>query len=258
MNGYLPPADGHAHRRHQPPRGLSVREVVRVGHALLTPAPPQTPTAQRVLSLAQNHEERTFPRRSRRRVDGWHCWRERADVTLLVRPARPEDAAALAALAGHAFRATYEGLVDNRTIQAVVEQTCTPAAFVELAASGTPDQLLVADEDGLLQGFLDFAQEPNGLELRRLYARAGQTSRGVGAALLAFLEDALPDSTTYRIVVVKANVRGLAFWERHGFRSQDEVDGVQHFAAHRNVRFQPGADPVKLLVMRRTVAHDDR
>lgn len=161
----------------------------------------------------------------------------------------------MAELAGQAFRATYEGLVDDETIDAVVEQTCTAAAFVQLAAGEAPDQLLVADEDGVLQGFLDFAQEPDGLELRRLYARTGQTSRGVGAALLAFLEDAMPAGTTYRIVVVKGNVRGVAFWERHGFRAQDEVDGVQHFAAHRSVRFQPGADSVTLLVMHRTV-HD--
>lgn len=174
-------------------------------------------------------------------------------MVLTVRRARPEDADALAELAEDAFRATYEGIVDGVTIDAVVAHTCTPDAFVDLAGRAAPAQLLVADDNGVLQGFLDFAEEPDGLELRRLYTRTGHTSRGVGAALLAILEDALPPGTTYRIVVADGNVRGFAFWQRHGFSVNDDVDGVEHFAAHRQVRFQAGTGSVRLLVMNRTV-----
>lgn len=173
-------------------------------------------------------------------------------MTLTVRTATAEDADALASLAERAFRTTYAGLVDDATVEAVVAQTCTSAAFARLATRGEPDRLLVAEDGDELRGFLDFADEPDGFELRRLYARAGQTGRGVGSALLAALEDGLPPGTRYRIVVVDQNVRGLAFWQRHGFRPQGEVDGVSHFAAHRGVTFQPGTGSARLLVLHRT------
>ena len=182
-----------------------------------------------------------------RTAEGWFV------VPVVVRRAEEGDAAELAELAAAAFRATYAGLLDEATVEAVVAQTCTAGAFARLATSTEPDLLLVADEDGVLQGFLEFVREPDGLELRRLYARTGATSRGVGAALLAALEESLPGGTTYRIVVVEQNVRGLAFWQRHGFRLQGEVDGVAHFAAHRDVRFEPGAASARLLVLDRTV-----
>lgn len=174
-------------------------------------------------------------------------------MALVLRAGEPRDAPALARLATDAFQATYAGLLDDATIDAVVAQTCTPAAFADLCTRPLPARLLVAEQDGALQGFLDFAQEPDGLELRRLYARAGGTSRGVGATLLAALEADLPPGTTYRIVVVEANVRGLSFWERHGFRVQGGVDGLAHFAAHRQVRFGAGSQAAPLLVLHRTV-----
>ena len=174
-------------------------------------------------------------------------------MALTVRPAQVEDADALAELAEVSFRTAYAGLVDGATLEAVVSQVCTPDAFARLARCRPPDRLLVAEAAGVLRGFLDFAQEPDGLELRRLYARVGETGRGAGSALLAALEAALPAHTSYRIVVVDRNTRGLAFWQRHGFRLHGEVDGVEHFARHRGVRFQPDAGSARLLVLRRTV-----
>lgn len=175
-------------------------------------------------------------------------------MALVVRRARVEDANALAELAERSFRATYSDLIDEETLDAVISQVCTPEAFAVLAQCAPPDQLLVAEDAEVLRGFLDFAQEPDGLELRRLYARAGETGRGVGSALLAALEDTLPACTGYRIVVVDRNTRGLAFWQRHGFRLRGEVDGLEHFTRHRGVRFRPGAGSARLLVLHRTVA----
>ena len=174
-------------------------------------------------------------------------------MTLTVRRAKVEDADALASLAERAFRTTYAGLVDDAAVEAVVAQMCTPASFARQARCQDPDRLLVAEDGDELRGFLDFANEADGFELRRLYARAGQTGRGVGSTLLAALEDALPPGTPYRIVVVDQNLRGLAFWQRHGFRPRGEVDGVSHFAEHRGVTFQPGAGSPRLVVLQRTV-----
>jgi GNAT superfamily N-acetyltransferase len=116
-----------------------------------------------------------------------------------------------------------------------------------------PGRFLVAVEEETLVGFLDFAEEEDGLELRRLYTRVGGTSRGVGAALLAALEQELPAGTRYRIVVLAQNVRGLQFWQRHGFRQRGEVDGLEHFRGHRGVAFQPDTAGARLLVLDREV-----
>jgi GNAT superfamily N-acetyltransferase len=114
-------------------------------------------------------------------------------------------------------------------------------------------RLLVATDGTELLGFLDFAEEEDGLELRRLYTRVGGTSRGVGAALLAALEQELPAGTRYRIVVLAQNVRGLQFWQRHGFRLRGEVDGLEHFRGHRGVAFDPATAEARLLVLDREV-----
>jgi ribosomal protein S18 acetylase RimI-like enzyme len=177
-------------------------------------------------------------------------------MRLEVRPASAEDADSLAELAGEAFRATYGSLVDPVSVESVVAQACSPAAFrllVARAADSGQEQLLVAVEDGTIVGFLDFGLEPEGLELRRLYTRVGLTSRGVGSALLEELESSIPAGTTYRIVVLSANERGLSFWKRQGFREAHEIDGIKHFEQHRGVRFKSGSRPEPLLIMDRLV-----
>ncbi len=104
-----------------------------------------------------------------------------------------------------------------------------------------------------LLGSLDFAEEDDGLELRRLYTRVDATSRGVGSALLSELESALAPGTRYRIVVVAGNVRGLRSWQRHGFRVSGEVDGRAHFRSHRGIALDEVRAPGTLLVLDRTV-----
>jgi GNAT superfamily N-acetyltransferase len=178
-------------------------------------------------------------------------------VTLLIRPASADDADELALLAEVAFGQAYGSLIDAATIDTVVRQACTRTAFRGLVAArqwdGHPEWLLVATDGTALLGFLDFAEEDDGLELRRLYTRVGATSRGVGAALLSELESALPPGTRYRIVVVAGNVRGLRFWQRHGFRVSGEVDGRAHFRSHRGIAFDEVRAPVTLLLLDRTV-----
>ncbi len=177
-------------------------------------------------------------------------------MVLLIRPASTADAEDLASLAEAAFRRTYQGIIEGETIDAVVAQACTAVSFLRLlaAAEARPrvNRLLVATDGSELLGFLDFGEEEDGFELRRLYTRAGETGRGIGAALLAELESGLPPGTRYQIVVVPENTRGLAFWQRHGFRVRGEVDGFEHFSAHRGVGFDAASASPRLLVLDRT------
>jgi ribosomal protein S18 acetylase RimI-like enzyme len=175
---------------------------------------------------------------------------------LEIRAAREADADDLAALAAAAFWETYKSVADPTTVQAVIDQACTPEAFRRLIRSqpaGGPECLLVAADAGQLAAFLDFGNEPEGLELRRLYTAVGGTGRGVGTQLLEHLERSLPAGTRYRIVVLAANERGLSFWLRHGFERVGEVNGIDHFTSHRGVAFAEGARPEPFIVMAKTV-----
>lgn len=183
-------------------------------------------------------------------------------MSVSVRAASAEDAQDLAEFSAAAFRNTYEPVLNTAAIDAVVAQSCTSEAFQRLvqhnAAGVGLSCLLVAVDGAELVGFLDFAEEDDGLELRRLYTRVGGTSRGVGASLLAALEGALPANTRYRIVVLPDNVRGLQFWQRRGFRVRGEVDGIDHFRGHRGVVFAPTAAAARLLVLDREVGADEQ
>lgn len=190
-------------------------------------------------------------------LDREHQRPQRSRMTITIRRARIEDAASLASLAERAFRTTYSGLVDDAIIEAIVAQTCTTSSFAELVSAPEPQRLLIAEDGVALGGFLDFGQEPDGLELRRLYARTGGTGKGVGSALLKALEASLPMGASYRITVLDRNTRGLAFWQRHGFHLHGEVDGIRHFTEHRGVTFQADAGSAQLLVLNRSVGEPD-
>lgn len=177
-------------------------------------------------------------------------------MSLDIRAATEQDVGALVELAATTFRATYLPFVDAATVEAVVEQACTEEAFRQLIARANgsgPDCLLVAVDDDDLVGFLDFGPEPEGAELRRLYTKVGGTSRGVGSSLLGHFESTLATGTRYRIVVLAANTRAVSFWQRHGFQVVGEIDGIEHFNAHRGVEFSPDTRPETLLVMDRVV-----
>jgi GNAT superfamily N-acetyltransferase len=153
-----------------------------------------------------------------------------------------------------AIRATYSSIAPPAVYEAVIAHTCTPdaiAAAIAAADASALGHFLVAEPVPL--GFVDFGDDGDGLELRRLYTTVGETGRGVGAALLAALEEALPPGTEYRAIVHKDNRRALTFWKRHGFTEVGLVDTRDHFAAHRAVGFADNNEPDHSLLLRRVV-----
>jgi GNAT superfamily N-acetyltransferase len=179
------------------------------------------------------------------------------DVNLNIRPVSLDDVALLAPLAAAAARATYAPIAQAAVYEAFIAQSCTPeslAAAIRRAQGDDDSHFAVATEGRDLVGYLDFGSDDDGaLELRRLYAAVGCTSRGIGAALLHWLEERLPDATEYRAIVHARNDRGLSFWLRHGFVIEGTLDTRQHLAAHRGLRFEENAEPEPSLVLRRVV-----
>lgn len=176
-------------------------------------------------------------------------------MELHIRPATPADADVLAPLAEVAARATYAPIAQAAVYEAFIAQSCTGEALASAIAHAAEDErsyFLVAVERSSLVGYLDFGRDDDGLlELRRLYAAVGSTSRGVGTALLRWLEEKLPRGTEYRAIVHARNHRALLFWTRHGFIIDVELDTRAHLSAHRGLMFDEPAEPEPSLVLRR-------
>jgi ribosomal protein S18 acetylase RimI-like enzyme len=185
--------------------------------------------------------------------------RRAADRTggLAIRRAARTDADVLGPLAEAAARATYAPIAQPAVYEAFIAQSCTRDALASAIARATDDPqsyFVVAVEGSSVVGYLDFGRDEDGaMELRRLYAAVGSTSRGIGAALLGWLERQLPVGTEYRAIVHARNERALSFWLRHGFVIEGELDTREHLAAQRGLTFGEPAEPEPSLVLSRVV-----
>ena len=144
----------------------------------------------------------------------------------LIRPATPEDAAALAAFAAQAFTDTYRELSDAQEIADYVAEHFQPE--VVAAVIGDPAcTTLLAWVGGQLVGYAilsaaptpDCVTGPAPLKLWRLYLGEGFIGRGLGGRLMAetHAEARRRGAQTLWLSVYDKNVRAVEFYERLGF-----------------------------------------
>jgi ribosomal protein S18 acetylase RimI-like enzyme len=163
-----------------------------------------------------------------------------------VRDALPGDAEAIAELGRRAVPPTYAGLIDDpAVVEAIVEQSYAPDA---LRMSIERDVFLVAKNGSGIVGFLHYGDD----ELHRIYVEPGRKRQGIGSALLDELHRRLPAGSSYVLMVVAANHAAVAFYERHGLRETERVDGVAHMRAQMDVAFPAGTGTVQALILRFT------
>jgi len=178
-------------------------------------------------------------------------------MNVQIRRASRVDADVLAPLAEAAARATYAPIAQPAVYEAFIAQSCTREALeaaIGRAAEQEQSLFAVAVEGSAVVGYLDFGRDDDGsLELRRLYAAVGSTSRGIGTALWRWLEAQLPPGTGYRAIVHARNHRALSFWMRHGFVIDGELDTREHLSENRGLMFDEPAEPEPSLVLRRVV-----
>ena len=86
--------------------------------------------------------------------------------------------------------------------------------------------------DGTPAGAARWRETENGVKLERFAVLAGCRNQEVGAtllhAVLADVQAELPDADVY----LNAQLRAVAFYERHGFRTEGEVfeeASIQHY-----------------------------
>ena len=173
---------------------------------------------------------------------------------VLIRDASVEDAAAVAGIGSRALAVQYRGVVDPVAVEAAIEQTYSEPAVADCiarCAASDDAAFLVAERDGAVRAFLHydaFGEEP---ELHRLYVDETERGAGIGGRLVEELHSRLGPSTGYMLLVVEGNEGAVRFYERHGSRVAESVDGLPYYGDHMGVDFPEETAPFRLLLMRR-------
>lgn len=169
------------------------------------------------------------------------------DAPVTVRPARAEDAAAMARMLVRSWRQTYRGLMPDR----VLDDPGLVGARERFWSAALADErhranrIAVAERHGAVIG-VAMAGPPErpepgwDLHLYVLYVLAAEHGSGAGAALL---DAVLGPHEAAALWVADPNPRAQAFYRKHGFVPDGTVqteDGVRQIRMVRIPRGRPG------------------
>ncbi len=140
-----------------------------------------------------------------------------------VRKAHRGDLEAVAAIAEAALPDTYQGLLEDATIERWLAATYSPAALLHRLE----DHPIFVATSGLgeVQAFADAFIEDDRIVLSAIYVKPAQRDRGAGTALLRrvrALDARLPVSCD----VILGNRKGEHFYEARGFVPGETVHVV--------------------------------
>lgn len=145
-----------------------------------------------------------------------------------LRPARMDDAAALAAFGRDAFCAAFAHLYQPSDLDTFLAKSYHPGRVAQDIADPALRIQLAEDADGTLAGYCKlrlacgWPEEARGsrvIELKQLYTAPHRTSGGIGAALIAWAEGVARSfgADEIQLSVWSGNHRGQRFYARHGF-----------------------------------------
>jgi GNAT superfamily N-acetyltransferase len=150
----------------------------------------------------------------------------------MLRPARPEDAPAVAEIWHHGWRDGHLGNVPD-----ALTAVRTPGSFRVRAGERVADTV-VAEVDGEVAGFIMV----DGDEVEQVYVSAEHRGRGVAGVLLAEAERLVAAAGHERawLAVVPGNARARRFYERSGWADDGLFDryvgGTIPVPCHRYVK----------------------
>jgi len=136
-------------------------------------------------------------------------------MTMQMRAAVPEDSAAVATVllsSRHAFLPFAPLAHTEAEVRQWVAEVLVPSGAVTVAC-----------EDGAVVAFLAVARESGVAWINHLYVAPGYTGQGTGSRLLTRALAVL--ARPVRLYTFQANIRALAFYERHGFKAIASGDG---------------------------------
>jgi GNAT superfamily N-acetyltransferase len=145
----------------------------------------------------------------------------------VIRPARVEDAEALAGVQTRAWRAAYGAYVPLDRIEAASEGRAE--RWRELLAAGAgPSTFVIVGADATLVGFVSVGEtrdedaRPRDGEVHAIYVEPALVGGGAGAELLHYGEAELARTCSGATLwTFEKNVGARRFYERHGWAPDD-------------------------------------
>ena len=110
----------------------------------------------------------------------------------------------------------------------------------------------MAEEDGEVLGYLHYDCDGAEPELHRIYVDLERKRAGIGSALMRELHARLRPGSSYVLLVVEANTRARAFYERHGLIVERRLDGPSHYRATIRLDLDSPPQVADALLMRFT------
>lgn len=147
-----------------------------------------------------------------------------ATDAVFIRSAGEADLAAVQALLVETWHATYDRIYGSeRVAEITAEWHSIPSLEARLKRPRA--EFLLADDGSTLAGMAYAARtkEAGQVVLHQLYVRPAFQGRGVGAALLAEIEDSFPEAHRLRLEVEKQNQNAVRFYRKHGFSEVREA-----------------------------------
>lgn len=155
---------------------------------------------------------------------------------MILRPALPEDAPALAALGRNAFAAAFGHLYEPvnlaqfldmvHDVDAVAEEIADPSIIHRLAADGPGGPLSGYAKLKQPGWYGEYSDAQNPISLGQLYTAPGRTGEGIGAALMewAIAEGRTRGCDAIQLSVWSENYGAQRFYQRYGFGHIADID----------------------------------
>lgn len=154
----------------------------------------------------------------------------------MIRKATVADAEAIATIHVRTWQTAYAEIFPTEFLANLSVERRVAAWREQLA--NNPGLTFIAEENGLVTGWVSggMSIDPDAVgasEIQAIYVLPEYWNKGVGAALMQTIEQALPPSHTTTLWVLRDNQRALRFYEKLGYKADGAEEELERGGVKR-------------------------